>query len=136
MADSDNRASKLYMGLLMGAMAIIGLGMFQADLYGNYGVSHDNLTYLDVSDEVVDQAENLRESMATEITGIAPLDTFIAGTYNTLILFLGIGNVYTSFIKDVGAALFIPAALLNIAIAAVVVSIIFMIIRAIIKVDI
>lgn len=133
----QNRPSKLYLGLIFGAMVVVGLSMFQADLYGNYGKSTGDLDYLDVSQDVVAEAEALKENIEnTQITGYEPLDSFIAGTYNTLKLLFGIGDIYTTFITNIATVLQIPGVFVNMAIAAVAISVIFMIVKVITKVEV
>lgn len=125
------------MGLLMAAMCIVGFTMVQADLYLQYGKTAENLDYLDVSEDVAADAEALKDNIEnTRITGIDPLDAFIAGTYSTLKLLFGIGDLYTTFISDVALALNIPGVFVGIAIAAVFTSIVIAIISIITKKDV
>lgn len=133
---SENKPSTLYMGLLLSAMVIVGFTMIQADLFTEYGQTAENLSYLDVSNEVTEQAEDLKTSMEREITGIEPLDTFIAGTYNAIKIIFGAGDLYTTFISDVAIALKIPGVFVGIAIAAVFTSIVIAIISIITKKDV
>lgn len=136
MGDNDGKPSKLYVALLFGALGLIGLSFIQADLYGSYGMSTENLTYLDVSKEVVDETSGIKESIDnTQITGIAPLDELIAGVYNALKLLFGIGNVYSTFIKGLAEALKIPGFFIDILMAIVAVSITFMVVRIISKME-
>lgn len=134
MADNDSRPSKLYMSLILSAIGLVGMAFFQADLYGNYDMETQDLDYLDVSQDVVDETTAIKDSLEnTEVTGIQPLDQFIAGVYNSLKLLFGIGGIYTSFVTSISGALMIPGFFVDIIVAAVFVSIVFMIIKVITK---
>jgi len=136
MGNNDGRPSKLYVALLFAAIGVVGLSMFQADLYGNYGMDTENLTYLDVSKEVVDETSEIKESIDnTQVTGIEPLDQLIAGVYNAFKLLFGIGNIYSTFVQGVAEALKVPGFFIDVLLAIVVVSITFMVIRIISKME-
>lgn len=136
MGDNDGKPSKLYVALIFGAIALVSLTTFQSDLYSNYGKSTENLSYLDASDRVVSETTDIKENIQnTQVTGIAPLDQFIAGVYNALKLLFGIGDIYVSFVSSIAEALKIPAFFIDMLVSLVFVSIVFMVIRIIAKLE-
>lgn len=130
----ENRPSLLYAGLIMASMLIIGIGIYQGEIMANYGGSVEDLAYLDKSTEVADQITGLKESIeTTKITGIAPLDMFIAGTYNTLKLVFGVGDLYTTFITNIAFVIGIPGWAVALIIVGILTSILFGVVSIIAK---
>lgn len=124
--------SRIYISVIFGAMLILGFGIIQADLYANYGMSPNDLGYLDASSSVIEKTGELKQNIEnTQITGIQPLDSFIAGTYNTLKLFFGVGDVYGSFVTDAARVLQIPGEFVVLIGAAISITLVFMTIRII-----
>lgn len=131
---SENRPSMLYIALIMGSMVILGLGVYQAELMTNYGGSTDDLTYLDKSSEISDQITDIKDSIeTTKVTGIDILDAFIVGVYNTLKLFFGIGDLYTTFITNIAGTMGLPGWAVTGIIVTVFTSIIFGVVSIITK---
>lgn len=105
----SDKISTLYISLLFGALFVIGFSIIQADIFGNYGVTPSDLHYLNATGSVINQTSNLKDSIEdTVITGIQPLDQFIATTFSTTKLFFGIIDIYDSFVSDTASMLGIP----------------------------
>lgn len=130
----ENRPSLLYAGLILASLAIIGIGVFQGEIMSNYGGSIEDITYLNKSTEVADQITGLKDSIETvKITGIDVLDLFIAGTYNTVKLVFGVGDLYTTFITNIAFVLGIPGWAVTLVIVGVLCSILFGVVSIITK---
>lgn len=128
--------STLYMALLFGALIVVGLSAVQADIYAKYGQTGTDLSYINATNEVINQTGNIKDSIEnTVITGIQPLDQFIASTYGTVKLLFGVINIYDSFVSDVAGILGIPsflsATLIMIIMAMITLTVVFAIIRVV-----
>jgi hypothetical protein len=121
----DTKISTLYMAMIFGAAIVIGLTMIQADLFGNYGVTSPDLSYLNVSQGISDRAADLRDTLNRDISSNNPLDMLLAGVYNSLSILFGIGDLYATFLTNIGSALSIPAPFIGLGIAAIFVIVLF-----------
>lgn len=118
---------------------LLGFTTFQAGLYsGHSEAAAENLTYLDISNDMIAQGESLKDSIQGSggWTGVGLLDAMISGGYNTLKIVFGLDDIITSFITDAGTALGIPSAYIGIILAAIIMSITLAIISYIISVRI
>ena len=121
----DSKIPGLYLAMVFGSIAIIGISLFQADLFRHYGVSDTGMGYLNQSEGIIEQVGKLNESLNRKPTGIAPLDTFIVGVYSASQLFFGVGDLYSQFAYMVADVFQIPAAIVNLIVIAVMAMIIF-----------
>lgn len=131
----SDKISSLYTSLMLGALFVIGFSLTQADLFGNYGKSTSDLSYLNVTSDVINQTSNIKDSIEnTVITGIQPLDQFIASTYQTVKLLFGVIDIYNSFVSDVASLLGLPAEFGGILITVIMTIITLVVIFAIIRI--
>jgi hypothetical protein len=133
---TNTKPSGLYFAIIIGAIVIVGASMWAGSFMGNYGQTPENISYLDRANEVSNQAEQMKDRIESfQPTGITPLDQFIASTYEMLTLLFSIGDIYVSFITDVGGVLMVPGEILALIIAFIFIMIIFGIIKIITKWD-
>lgn len=132
---SESKVSTMYIALLLGALIITGFAMVQGDVFSNYSVDTTDLSYLNATDDVINQTANLKESIeSTVITGIAPVDQFLASTFGTTQLFFGVIDIYSNFVADTALLLGIPvefSILIIIINVIITITVIFVIIRAV-----
>lgn len=121
---TENKISGLYIALILGSIMAIGGIIFQGDLLAHYGKTSPDLAYLNKSQEISNQIINVTASMKRNPpTGIAPLDAFIVGIYETTRLFWSLGDLYTTFLTSVAGAFGIPSIMV-----ALIISLVFAII--------
>lgn len=129
----SGKVSTMYMSLLLGAIVVVGFSVVQGDVFANYGITPTDVSYLNATAQVINQTGNLKESIEnTVITGIQPLDQFIASTYQTTKLLFGVVDIYDSFVSDAAGILGIPtefSIVVTLIIAMVTLTVIFAIIR-------
>jgi len=131
----SEKISSMYIALLFGAVVVIAFSAVQADIYGNYGKTPSDLSYLNATAGVINQTGNIKESIEnTVITGIQPLDQFIASTYQTVKLLFGIIDIYDSFVSDVASLLGIPVSLSGILVNIIMTIITLVVIFAVIRI--
>lgn len=131
----SDKISSMYIALLFGAIIVVGLSAVQADVYMNYGKTPSDLHYLNATADVINQTGNIKESIEnTVITGIQPLDQFIASTYQTVKLLFGVIDIYDSFVSDVASLLGIPVSVGGVLVAIIMTIITLVVIFAIIRV--
>ena len=125
------KISSLYFGMFFLAIMGIGMALFMSDLYSRYNVETPNIQFINQTNAIVQQAQALNQTMQTQLETGNPLSIFVTGIYLSLKLFLGVGDLYGTFLTGIGTALQIPTPIIVILIAAVFTIIIFGIINLI-----
>ena len=130
-----NRASEMFIMILLASGIISGLVIFQGNLFHNYNMDlPEEYSYLNEAQNVSEDITNIKANIENpKITGIEPLDIFIAGVYGGLKAIFGLGNVYVSFVTSLESILKIPAFAVNVVLAAITTVILFSVIQMIIK---
>lgn len=126
----------MIIGLLIVSGVIIGISTFTGDIYGRYGVSSTDLSYLNRTIEISENAESVRDSIeGTQFTGTfldLPL-TFIAGAFESLKIIFSLPGIFASFITDAGTVLTLPSWSLSMASTIIFIIVIFVVLMAILK---
>jgi hypothetical protein len=107
---AETKISGMYVALFLGAVAFVGITILQVDLFTTYHVSvPGELSYLNNSVSQISKATNYTELITPKsYTGIAPLDSLIAGLFSSLSTLTAIGYLYTTLITNIPLALHIP----------------------------
>lgn len=132
-------ATGMIIGLIVVSSIIIGIMAFAGDIFDNYGIVSDDLTYLNKTSEINAEVTEIKDAIeSTQITGTIldlPL-TFVAGAYSALKLLLNIPGIMITLIIEAGEIIGIPSWATAMASAIIVVIIVFVILRAILKWDV
>ena len=132
-------ASKIIIALIMISSAVVGISAFAGDIYDNYGITSDDLAYLNKTSEINAEVVEIKDAIeSTQITGTVldlPL-TFVAGAYSALKLLLNIPDIMITLLVESGEVIGVPAWAIAMGSAIVVVIIVFVILRAILKWDV
>lgn len=131
----ENITSTLFLGIIIASAMIIGASLFTGTLLNNYSVPTEDLSYLNQTDALSDQMDQLKEKVTetTKITGIDVLDRLLVGAYETTKLIFGIGDLYESFITDTAAAIGLPSWFTSMLVIVVFIIVVFSIISIIVK---
>ena len=133
-------ATGILISIIIVSGVIVGLMAFASDIFDNYDVSYDDLTYMNKTSEYEDSVSDVKDSIeSADATGIAWIDlplTFVAGAYSALKLLLNIPQILISIVMEASYIIGIPAWVTGMVSAIVVVIIVFVILRAILKWDV
>lgn len=132
-------ATSIIISLVVISSIIIGITAFAGDIYSNYGIVSDDLSYLNKSAEMNDQVIGIKDAIdATQVTGTwidVPL-TFVAGAFAALKLLLNIPDIMGTLLTQAGEVIGMPGWVIGMSMAVVIIIILFVILRAILKWDI
>ena len=128
------KLSSMFTAILLTALVVTGIGIFQSEIAASYGTNTTDMSYLNKTTDVLVQTEHMQEEIGSE--DINPLAFVMSSAWRVLQYLFNLGDIMSSMVADISDMLQLPGFVGWIIMAILSALILFAVLKGILKVDI